>query len=396
MKTIEQVATLIKKHIEGTISSAEHKELMEWADKSPSNKALLDELSNHDNVFEDALLYLQLKAHQEDEWMTNFTNKTIAKIKAREKKKTFNKRMSWIAAAATLLIIGTFAYQYSRNGTEDINTTNLDLVQVEPASNKAELVLSNGKKIDLRSDHDIINNKNGLTYSDGTPILTVDKEKLSNVIASIIVPAGGKYQITLPDGTSVWLNSQSKLSYPLAFQDDSRSVTLEGEAYFQVNTILKSGKKVPFLVNTQDQQIQVTGTEFNISAYADNAETVTTLVEGSVNVVAEKYKTSLLPNQQASLSATGIRKQQVDVEQFIAWKKNKFLFFETELKQVMKDISRWYNIEVDFKEHTTPTYLYGEIGRDKNLSDVLRLLQKSGVNFKYTKTGAQQQLIVMP
>jgi len=396
MRTANQVATLIKKYIEGTISSEETIELMAWVNENPAHKAFLHTLSTTDNVWEDALAYVEFMDQQEDDWLAKFTLKTQEKIAAKEKRRLFHKRTIWLVAAA-ILLMGTFSgYIYMFGLKPNDPSIEMDMAQIAPAGNKAELILSNGKKIDLRSDKDGINNNNTLSYSDGTPILSEDVEYMENISASIVVPAGGKYQVTLPDGTDVWLNAQSKLSYPLVFSTKSREVHLEGEAYFAVKTTHKNGKKVPFVVNCNNQQVEVTGTEFNISAYEGDSETLTTLVEGSVNILADKHKISLKPNQQAIPNASGIHKQQVNVEHFIAWKKNKFLFYETELQQVMKDISRWYNIEVDFKAQTTPTYLYGEIGRDKNLAEVLQLLQKSGIRFKMTKIGSTQRLTVLP
>lgn len=317
------------------------------------------------------------------------------KIRSQTPEKNKGFRPKWIGYAAAILML-YFAYQFFYVKDKIPVPKQFDLTHVEPGTNKAELTLSNGQKISLRADKQGISGDQHLMYSDGTPLFTLDKERLRKLTASIVVPCGGKYQVTLPDGTKVWLNSSSKLTYPLAFQEEERVVRLEGEAYFEVGRMIKNGKKKKFIVQTQAQNIEVTGTEFNVSAYTDDKRTVTTLVNGAIDIVAEKRRTALHPNEQAILSIKGIEKKKVDVQHFIAWKNDKFLFYETGLTDVMRAISRWYNIEVVFSEHMPSTVLYGEIGRDKKLVEVLRLLEKSGVKFKAELKGSHPKLIILP
>lgn len=395
MKTTQEIAILIKKQIEGVITSKETKELKNWAQEDPKNELFLKEVLASDNVFEDVLAYMEFRQQLGDTWISNFKQNTSDKIFRGKKKENKVFRLRWIGYAAAILMV-FFAYQFFYVNDKAPSSEQFQLTDIEPGTNKAELTLSDGHKISLRADKEGIGGDQHLTYNDGTPLFSLAKEKLAKLTANIVVPCGGKYQVTLPDGTKVWLNSSSKLTYPLVFREDERVVRLEGEAYFEVDRMIRNGEKKKFIVQTQDQNIEVTGTEFNVSAYNDDKRTVTTLVNGAITIVSDSRRMALRPNEQATLSEKGIVKRNVDVQHFIAWKNDKFLFYETGLTDVMRAISRWYNIEVIFPEHVPATFLYGEIGRDKKLVEVLRLLEKSGVKFKAELKGSHPKLIILP
>src|SRR5690606_21072463 len=218
-------------------------------------------------------------------------------------------------------------YSFLNYRSQTITEVDAELSAVQPGSNKAELSLSDGRTINLRSDKDGIVIDQDLAYSDGTPLLEVNKKELTKIMATIQVPKGGKYQITLPDGSKVWLNSLSKLEYPLTFNSDGRKVKLEGEAYFQVAKITHNNKRVPFEVESASQTIEVTGTQFNITAYPEDSQEVSTLVEGAINVRSGSSRISLKPNEQVVNNAGILLKKDVDVSRFVAWKDNKFLFY---------------------------------------------------------------------
>ncbi|MGE8292645.1 MAG: FecR family protein [Sphingobacterium sp.] len=395
MKTTQEIAILIKKQIEGVITSEETKELKNWAQEDPKNELFLKEVLASDSVFEDVLAYMEFRQQLGDTWISNFKQNTSDKIFRGQKKENKVFRLRWIGYAAAILMV-FFAYQFFYVNDKAPSSEQFQLADIEPGTNKAELTLSDGHKISLRADKEGIGGDQHLTYNDGTPLFSLAKEKLAKLTANIVVPCGGKYQVTLPDGTKVWLNSSSKLTYPLVFREDERIVRLEGEAYFEVDRMIRNGEKKKFIVQTQDQNIEVTGTEFNVSAYNDDKRTVTTLVNGAITIVSDSRRMALRPNEQATLSEKGIVKRNVDVQHFIAWKNDKFLFYETGLTDVMRAISRWYNIEVIFPEHVPATFLYGEIGRDKKLVEVLRLLEKSGVKFKAELKGSHPKLIILP
>ncbi len=395
MKTSREVAALIKKYIEGNISSLESIQLDQWIKEKPEHEEFFKKILIEDELFEDALTWVNLNQTDHTEWLEDIKSDTLQKIRKAEPKPIRSKKRVWIYYAAAAILLFGFGYSFLNYRSQTITEVDAELSAVQPGSNKAELSLSDGRTINLRSDKDGIVIDEDLAYSDGTPLLEVNKKELTKIMATIQVPKGGKYQIKLPDGSKVWLNSMSKLEYPLAFDPNRRTVKLEGEGYFEVAKLNKNDKRVPFEVISSSQTIEVTGTQFNVSAYPEDAQTVSTLVEGSINVHSASGKISLSPNQQAINSANGLSKRAVEVESFIAWKNNKFMFYETELRDVMKGLSRWYDIQVEYQGNIPATYFYGEIGRDKNLAEVIRLIEKSGVKFKLKQKGSTYKLIII-
>ncbi|MCT1522963.1 FecR family protein [Sphingobacterium hotanense] len=396
MKLSAEIAALIKKHLEGKLSSTDAIELNQWLAEDILHQQFFDKLTHSDELYEDALSYLQLKSDDSEDWLKSLKAKTIQKIDS-QKERPLKRRYNWLGYAAAVILLAAISYIFLIPNWEKKASQNpTSFSDIQPAENKAELRLSNGQTIQLRADKDGIKISEQLTYQDGTDLLKLDDQELSKLTATVQVPKGGKYQVTLPDGSTVFLNASSQLSYPLRFPQERRVVKLEGEAYFSVNESYHQGMKKAFIVTSRDQEVHVTGTEFNISAYPDESDITTTLVEGSVNVLHGQKLSSLKPNQQLTWKNKKATIQTVDVTSFIAWKNNKFLFNETELRQVMKDISRWYDIEVGYSGTIPATYFYGEIERNKNLAEVLTLLEKSGLKFKLDHQGKEPKLIVLP
>lgn len=245
-------------------------------------------------------------------------------------------------------------------------------------------MLSSGKTIVLE---DIANGK--LTEELGTTIektengginYTVEGNTDVRVATNLLnVPKGGQFQITLSDGTKVWLNSNSSLKYPSAFSASERRVELTGEAYFEVS----KNKQKPFIVETSLQKVEVLGTKFNINAYDDESSTQTSLAEGSVRVSCKNNTTLLKPGQQSTLTDQNIAVRSVNLDQVLDWKNGDFNFSNNNLKEIMRKISRWYNIEVIFEGPISQETYFAQISRKKRLNDVLRALQLSG-SIKYS------------
>lgn len=198
---------------------------------------------------------------------------------------------------------------------------------------------------------------------------------------TVSTPKGGEYQLTLPDGTKVWLNSMSTLKFPVVFAGNERKVELTGEAYFEV----AKDKTKPFFVQAKDTKVQVLGTHFNISAFADETEVRTTLLEGSVKVDRGMKTIVLVPGQEASASDSkvGFTVREADLEKVMAWKNGYFVFRDEPLESLMKRISRWYNIEVDYKGDMGSNTFGGKFSKNSTLSELLRSLELTGtVKFK--------------
>lgn len=298
------------------------------------------------------------------------------------RKKSLVVTIQRIVVAALLLaccMIGAWIY-FNRTSSDPIEhfyTTQA----VTPGSNSARLTLADGKTIWLDDVQEgTLYDESGVAITkltNGELHYKVDEsavDQAGNIRTnSISIPRGGQYQLTLPDGTKVWLNSATTLSYPVAFVEKERIVTLTGEAYFEV----AKNEKQPFKVKANDTEVLVTGTHFNITAYSDESHVVTTLVEGGVKVSKNGQMVTLVPNQQAITTSTSntIHNKQVDTEYALAWTQGDFLFEEQDIKAIMKNIARWYNIEVIFKGHSNPKKFGGTYTRSKGLEELLKHLE---------------------
>jgi len=291
--------------------------------------------------------------------------------------------MKWTAAAVALLSLSLGIYFYKIEGKkESSNSKEYEILvhDVAPGGNKAYLTLEDGRNIDLHEGQSgIVVCAGQLTYNDGTSLTTVAEKEVNYMLTT---PKGGQYQITLSDGTKVWLNADSKISYPSHFDGTERLVKMEGEVYFEVAK--KPGKT--FVVQLPDgERIEVLGTHFNVNAYAERNSVRTTLIEGIVRVLnADKREVLLKPNQQAIQRKVGgdIKIATVDVDNIIAWKNNKFNFDGLRFDEIMKQIERWYNVEVEYKNRIPNIEFYGEIGRQNTLLYVLQVFENSGVKLQ--------------
>lgn len=297
----------------------------------------------------------------------------------------------FVAAAVVLIISTLFIYFNLELQSSDQIVIAANSYDIGPGREKAILRLSSGKEIDLdtldlnktniqQSGVKILKDVNGeLIYVD----LNEDKSDFKIEYNTIITPRGAKFTVILPDGTEVWLNSASSITYPTSFvQAGNRTVKLQGEAYFEVKKSFdEDGKPVPFKVNTGVQTVEVLGTHFNINAYSDEPTVRTTLLEGSVRV-NESF--TLTPGEQAISFDGNTQVKTVNASEYTDWKTGEFNLKTGDLKTVMRKIARWYDVEIIY-DQTAPSNvkLGGWISREKNISSVLNLIQKTGgVHFK--------------
>ncbi|HRN54916.1 MAG TPA: FecR domain-containing protein, partial [Agriterribacter sp.] len=218
------------------------------------------------------------------------------------------------------------------------------------------------------------------------------------VINTMSTPRGGKYHLVLPDGTGVWLNAASSITYPSVFTGKERAVSIKGEVYFEV----VKNAQAPFIVALDNStKIEVTGTSFNINAYADEPQCKTTLLEGIVKVYTGTNSKQLKPGQQARVMVSETQHEvtvadNVNIEQVMAWKNGAFSFHNAGIHEVMRQVSRWYDLDIEYRGITPKVAerqrFSGDIGMDLNLSAMLRVLEKSQVHFKLE----EKKLIVMP
>lgn len=266
---------------------------------------------------------------------------------------------------------------------------------VGPGGSKAMLTLANGKEIALDSTLKGTLAKQGEANLHVSPgMLKYDQNRQSsvNTIAYNILktPKGGQYQLELPDGSKVWLNAASSLKFPTAFRGKERRVELSGEAYFEV----ARNASQPFFVSVNNASIAVLGTSFNVMAYADEAAMRTTLLEGAVKVSQASTSSLLKPGEQSLLEPNGRMEviEKADVNLAVAWKNGLTSFKSADIKTIMRQVERWYDVEVVYNGTIPSRRFTGDIPRDANLSELLRLLEISRIHFKME----QRKLIVMP
>lgn len=286
-------------------------------------------------------------------------------------------RMVGVAAAVATIVAGVWFY----NGVFQAAGPDSELItmahDIAPGKNTATLTLSNGKTIALSDTKTGVVVGGDLRYNDNTAVITGTGENLGAAEMTLTTPRGGTYQITLSDGTKIWLNAASSLTYNAVLNNGGqRKVKLEGEAYFEVT----KDKKHPFVVESKGQQVKVLGTHFNINSYPDEPLKKTTLLEGSVAING----TVLKPNQQAVLSGTTLKIKPANVEGELAWKNGDFLFDGEDFRAAMRKVARWYDVEIVY-DASLPAQikLGGWVSRSKNISAVLKVLESTGeVHFK--------------
>lgn len=276
------------------------------------------------------------------------------------------------AAAAILLMVLSFgAILVLKQQTAGSMITYKD--DVPAGGNNAILTLADGRRIRLNeAANGALVEKTGLSITKtagGQLIYKVSGATVLTGFNTINTPRGGQYQVVLPDGTKIWLNAASELKFPTSFANkELREVELRGEAYFEVAHLVKQ----PFIVKTAQQAIKVLGTHFNISSYADDMNTKTTLLTGSVSVESGSNLVTLKPGQQSVKTTSGFKVRNIDTEAAVAWKNGYFLFNDESLTNIMKEISRWYDVEVVFTGETGNQHFDGCVSRFKNISEILR------------------------
>lgn len=329
---------------------------------------------------------LELDQIGQESWRHIYT--TINRTPLHSSKKL---RMLFAVAASIILVIGAGLWFYNSGQIVNANKRVIVLNDVLPGKNRATLTLGNGKIINLsNSKTGVVIDALKLTYNDGSNVTSESESAMES--GTISTPVGGQYQVQLPDGTSVWLNSASTLHFSsMSGKSAVRNVELNGEAYFEVSKVMvrdehNKVQRMPFIVKTDKQEIHVIGTHFNINNYQDIGAVTTTLIEGSVRVIASFTKVGnvLKPGEQSILTGNGqIKIMPANIRNILAWKNGYFRFDSNRIDQVMKELSRWYDIEVDYSGKISDEKFSGNISKYKNISEVLNMLSYSNdVKFK--------------
>jgi len=312
-----------------------------------------------------------------------------------------------IAVASLLIAIITIFY-FIGNSKSEIEILHEAAVNagIAPGGNKAILTLASGKKIVLTdATNGNIVNESGITITktqDGKVVFKVNNpestsEKTNVKWNTIETPKGGQYQIVLPDGSNVWLNAQSTLKFPSIFSSGMRKVEVSGEAYFEITKkfITRNAERLPFVVVSGLQEIEVLGTRFNVNNYKDEEAVKTTLLEGSVRIrypksnsnypgAADAKSLILKPGQQSNMTKSGnIKVESVDAQQAVDWQKGYFEFHDENVYEIMRKVARWYDINVIYEPGLPMNGMGGSLSRFQDVSKVLEIMQSTGlVKFK--------------
>jgi transmembrane sensor len=311
-------------------------------------------------------------------------------------KKTGPLLLKFIAGVAVVLIGGLVIYSYHNSIKEGVAVVkNIPAkTNITPGSNKAVLTLQDGSTIVLNDAKEGTlaqqGNANIVKMANGQLVYNkTDAQPEKVLFNTMTTPRGGQYKLTLPDGTDVWLNSASSITYPTAFVGNERNVSITGEAYFEV----AKDKTKPFHVKAGSQTIEVLGTHFNVMAYADEDVIKTTLLEGSVKVQGDKESGILKPGEQSVINKNGELKVSVaSVDEAMAWKNGYFKFNRVGIKYIMRQLSRWYDVDVMYEGRVKEDEFVGTIGRSENIVQALHLLELANVHFKIQ----DKNIIVLP
>jgi transmembrane sensor len=370
MITKEEFLDLYPKYVDGLCTPAEKKLIEAYCDEMQ----LQDGTWTYDNLKE-ADVHNRI-------WLKLNNNRN------HKKPVLGNAYYKWLQVAAVLVLAVSAGLIFVFKGQPAKQAVITALVknkkhEILPGSNKAYLTLANGKSIILDDA------KNGeINASEGVKItktangmLVYSFSKTNNTLApgdveqfnTITTPRGGQYKVALEDGTQVWLNAASSIRFPQAFRGNTRMVEITGEAYFEV----AKNKAKPFIVKANGTQVEVLGTHFNVSAYNDDAKITTTLLEGSVRMSKGSSTVMLAPGQQGTVAQNGlgIAVSQADTEANLAWINGYFVFRDASIVNIMKQVSRWYDVDIEYQDDVQQNEFGGTISRYKNITELLNNMQ---------------------
>jgi ferric-dicitrate binding protein FerR (iron transport regulator) len=382
----KHIAGLIYRHLAGTITTAETEELQAWSKVSPDNDRFLTELSDETDLAE---LILFNETYERNDIKSSLYDTIHAQIITTPVRAL--PRHRWWAAAAIimLLAIGATYMWTTHKKPKELPPIAQHTKDIAPGKDGAILTLADGSQISLDTvKNATIATQNGVTAKVVNGTLLYEGKGNELVYNTMSTPKGRQYHLTLPDGTNVWLNSQSSIHYPTRFSGNERKVNIEGEAYFEV----ARNSAMPFKVVIGDKAtVNVLGTAFNVNAYDNEPQIATTLVEGSIKIAEEKSPAApviLQPGQQARVAqsqqnASGIEVLlHPDMEKALAWKNGQFYFDGATLPEIMRQVERWYDIQVVLPGTIPHIVFEGKMTRGVSLRFLLHSMEDLGVHYR--------------
>lgn len=365
-----EIERLITKALLNDISEDEQRRLDEWLNASGRNRDFFEGL--HSEKYLKRAVTDRNRVLRDDQWK-RLRRETVA-IKSRK----IRLRVLRVAAAIIFpLMVGGMIW-FMLDSKQGDPSTLLAHEEIKVGSSKAVVTLSNGEKVSLFGDTTVcvndglavmVNQKDTLNFMRNNEAVVAD-----NSFTVIQIPRGGEYIVRLEDGTTVYLNSESELRIPVHFNSKERVVWLTGEAYFSV----EHEKQRSFTVRTERADISVLGTEFGVRAYADEADLLTTLVQGAVEVKSESRVYRIVPGEQAKVDEAGnIEVKEVNVDDYIAWKLGRIVFVNARLEDIMRELQRWYDFKVSYSSPEQKELRFTmDILKYKEVSDIFDLMEK--------------------
>ena len=369
--TNNRLAELFKKYVDKTITEEEYAELFVYIRNPETKEQVLAFMDEHNKkVQSDALVH-------EVDWDGMYANIT------NPKKSDGRKRMPiWkYAAAAAILLVAGFTLYYTVQKSAEVKPLAY-YNDIKPGGDKATLTLADGSQI-------VLDNRNtGQVATEGAISIETDakgqivylvkgnSETESQKINTLSTPAGGKFSVVLSDGSKVWLNATSSIKFPAAFAKDERRVEVKGEAYFEI----EKDSSRPFYVKNGSSEIKVLGTHFNVMAYPDEYRSELTLLEGAVQFTKSGNSELLKPGKQIlyTESSTETKQRDANIEEVMAWKNDLFVFNNTNIDEIMKELMRWYDVKIKYDGEKPDISFTGVIPRNANVSKVLKALELTG------------------
>lgn len=368
IKQAYRTAYLIAGFLKQTLTIEEKEELDAWILASDENMILFEKMTDEKNLEQAAGWFKQMNVEDE-------LRETKRKIQQRKPMHLWTYAIA--AAIIVLIVAGIYIYKNNNKTNSSIAVSKQDIM---PGSDAAILTLDNGQQIVLNNEgkDSTINNQIKLLRKDGQLVYSENTATKELVYNTLTVPRKGQYKLVLPDGTKVWLNAESSIRYPVAFIGNERKVFVTGETYFEV----AADKAKPFRVLANGIMLEDLGTQFNVNAYNDEPYFAATLIEGSVKVTAGSKQNILKPNQQVQITRNDFKIVNTNADDVIAWKNNQFKFNGTSIDEVMRQVERWYNADVEFKDNVN-LHLNATIERNVPVSKLLHIFEETGqVHFK--------------
>ncbi len=369
----EHIARLIFLHIQGMTDNVQEKELNEWRSVSPRHEELFQRMLSSEHVEKSISRFVKTEEEEERGWW---------QLQQRARSGRSVRKIKWFPyAAAIVLILSVGGVFYFSGDKEQTEILPIAKNEVQVPGSRAVLILPDGRKVDLenevlrsdlaQSDSLLLVSARSLKYRD------IDSPDTTEVFHTLEIPRGGEYLLTLSDGTMIYLNSESTLSFPVKFQGKERKVYLTGEAYFKV----AKNTEHPFVVTAGELEVLVTGTTFGVRAYKDEKDIQTTLESGQVTVRVEGKSVKLVPNKQVlfNKSTMGLEVRDVDVDLYLAWADGRLVYDNCPLEKILTDLGRWYNIDVFYSRDELRSYQFSlNMKKHEEFTQVLELIGKTG------------------